>query len=538
VAESAALINSLLTKCYFDTIIAGMECLVFIGRQVVTLAPAQLIQSGGEGMVFGLDGVTAVKRYHRPGPKQAAKLQAWLDSGLVAQLPAHILGPRALVHNEQGEVIGFQMARLPAGAQPLKQLANLHFRQKQQIEPEDVVALFRQLHTTLTHLHQHGVIVGDLNDQNIFFALSPALPRLCSPAFVDVDSYQFGRFPCPVAMQPFLDPQLYRVGDFSQRPFFTEQTDWYAFFVLLVKSLLGVHPYGGAHHTFKSLQARAMAGVSVLDPAVIYPTNALPLDTLSGALRHHLRRVFEQGERPPFPLRLLDMAVTPRLSCPLSLPPPPGAPDIDGLVEYQVTWPDGRTGLIARRENQYRLVWLAAGNRREMVLFDGRPGYRFALFGRHLAVNPPSGAQLLILDVGGAQPRKVALVETALFRESAVFAATPRHLYRIAGAMMMRGRVQDGMYVEDVVATAHRSQTQFWASSHGETVAGYHRIFADYRLFVLHEGVCHDVPVPSLAPGESVVETAFSFEPDAVIFRLKVGQRDGRLRTVTCSSSL
>lgn len=512
---------------------------VFIGQQAMTLEPAQLIQSGGEGMVFAM-GDTAVKLYHRPQPHHAAKLHAWLDSGLATQLPDHVLGPRALVHNEQGDVIGFQMARLPAGAQPLKQLANPIFRQKQGIRPDMVLALFRQIHATLTHLHHRGVIIGDLNDHNTFFILSPASTPLCSPALVDVDSYQFGRFPCPVAMQSFLDPQLYGVSDFSQRPFFTEWSDWYAFFVLLIKSLLGVHPYGGTHHIYKSLQTRATAGVSVLDPAVIYPANALSPDTLSDELRDHLRRVFEQGERSVFPLRLLEPAiVAPKRIRQPATPQPPTLPDVAGFIEHQATRLDGQTLLIVRSENQYRLVRLkTAGKQREMILFDGRPGYRFALFDHYLAVNPPGGCQLLILDVGSEQPRKVTLLETALFRESAVFAATPRHLYRIAGTMIMRGCVRDGLYVEDAVATAYRHQTQFWASPHSETLAGYHRIFADYRFFVLHEGMSYDIPFPPLVVGESLVETTVLFEPGTVTFALEVRQQDGRLRTVTCNRSL
>lgn len=46
---------------------------ITINRQSITLDPAQLIQSGGEGMVFGV-GDTAVKLYHQPQPGHIAKL--------------------------------------------------------------------------------------------------------------------------------------------------------------------------------------------------------------------------------------------------------------------------------------------------------------------------------------------------------------------------------------------------------------------------------------------------------------------------------
>ena len=157
----------------------------------------------------------------------------------------------------------------------------------------------------------------------------------------------------------------------------------------------------------------------------------------------------------------------------------------------------------------YKLVRLGVGGKLdEMALFQGQPGYRFGIFDHYLAVNPPPGRQLLILDIGDHQPQQVTMIATALFRETAVFAATPNHLYRIAGTWIMRGSVQNGLYVEDAIATAHRNQTRFWASPHTETLAGYHRIFDENRFFLVHDGAGYDIPLPPLGYGESLVETA------------------------------
>ncbi|MBK6712096.1 MAG: hypothetical protein IPG51_17445 [Chloroflexi bacterium] len=70
---------------------------ITINRQSITLDPAQLIQSGGEGMVFGV-GDTAVKLYHQPQPGHIAKLRHLLDSGLSRRLPAAICAPRQPGH--------------------------------------------------------------------------------------------------------------------------------------------------------------------------------------------------------------------------------------------------------------------------------------------------------------------------------------------------------------------------------------------------------------------------------------------------------
>ena len=510
---------------------------ITINRQSITLDPAQLIQSGGEGMVFGV-GDTAVKLYHQPQPSHIAKLQHLLDSGLSRRLPAAICAPASLVTDDHGQVMGFQMPRLPAGSFPIKKLASLNFRKQQGITATAVLALFQHLHATLTNLHQLGVIVGDLNDQNIF--LTPAQPFAAH--WIDVDSYQIGRYPCPVAMEFFVDPHLYGVGDFGQRPYFSPATDWYAFFVLLVRSLLGVHPYGGVHKQHKTLAARAAAGISILHPDVVYPATAVPSTALPADLRQHLLDVFENGQRPPFPLSLLTDYTQKLATGPLTAPArrPTAVTQtaefsllltVPGFIESVRVEANGRLQAIVRDGSAVRLIRLGLGGiLNETPLFSGQPGYNYGLFQEVLAVNPPGSRQLLLLDISGSQPRKMQLLETALFRDTAVFAASDRFLFRIAGNWIMRGAVERGLYVEEAIATAHHNQTRFGAAPAGSTLAGVHRIFAENRYFLIHHDANYDVALPDLRLGESLVETAVAFGNTAVAFWRKINHR-GALRT-------
>lgn len=538
---------------------------IYINQQVITLDSSQLIQAGGEGMVFGVAD-TAVKLYHSPTPAHQQKLHTLLQ----LPLPANVFGPRALAHNAQGQAVGFQMPRLDGAALPMKQLGNPGHWQKMGLKTAEIIPLLQHAHTTLEQLHQQGIVVGDLNDCNIFYLLPPAGNALSF--WLDVDSYQFAGYPCPVAQQPFLDPALFSVTDFSQRPFFTPLTDWYAYFVLLVKSLLQVHPYGGAHHSHKSLPARAAAGVSILDNSVIYPKNGRSPQTLSDDLLHHLHRFFDKGERYPLPASLLadylhNLTPCPHCStefprnrthCPtckqaVSIQYPvfstqypvssePYTVDSvekvlwrgDGFIEHVAVLENGRIWAVIRVGNGYKLARLGVGGKAEEVaLFNGRPGYRFAVFGSYLVVNPGNGRQLLVLDASGAQPKKVTMVETATFRDSAVFAATPHHLYRIAGTWIMRGSVQNGLFVEDPIATAHRAQTQFYASPYTDMLVGYHRVFAEQRFFVLDaHGATYDIAIPAPKPGESVAETAVFFTPSSFAISRLVGQ-NGRFAAHT-----
>ena len=529
--------------CHYSLFtIRKMSQTIYIQKQRYQLDAADLIQSGGEGMVFGL-GNTAVKLYHQPTPTQADKLRYWLAQRW--PLPPDVLVPCAPVHDKNGQLIGLQMPRLPANTVPLKQLSLPNFWQQHALTTQQIVPLFQRLHQTLSRLHQLQIVVGDLNETNIFF--TPSGQSASQSFWIDVDSYQFGHFPCPVAMPAFLDPTLYHVTNFGARPYFTPLTDWYAFTVLLVKSLLQVHPYGGVHRQHKSLQARATAGISILANDITLPPRARPPETLSDDLLHHLHTTFDKGERRPFPPQLLQQYVQnlqtcsqcqlaypgSRRGCPACSHPTP-APvqpstavaktllQVDGFIEAVFVQPNGRLLIITRQGEEYRLVRAGIGGvLSEKVLFSGSVGYRFGAFTRpdgheFLVVNPPHRPQLLVLDVHGSQPQQVTLLETALFRDTAVFATTPNHLYRISGGWIMRGAVQRGSYLEDPIGTAHRAQTQLFGSPFSNSIAGYHRIFAEHRFFATAANGTEYQLATALPPGSHITEAAVAFSPNQI----------------------
>ena len=438
-----------------------MKQKIVINQQTIILDPSQLIQSGGEGMVFAV-GHTAVKLYHQPRPHQAQKLRHLLH----LPLPANVLGPCALVQDFQGKVIGFQMPKLPDSSQPLKQLANPLYCQKHSIQTQAIVHLFQQIHHTLSQLHQANIIVGDLNDQNIFFSPPSPLP---SPFWIDSDSYQFALYPCPVANLSFLDPDLYHVSDFSQQPVFTPHTDWYAYFVLLIKSLLQLHPYGGTHKQHKSLQARAQAGISILNPAVITPQRARHLETLSDDLLHHLHLVFDKSHREPFPLNLLTSYANNLTNCPqCSLAYPrqrPACPtchhqtpvtqpirhqlrkllQVDGFIEHVAIRANSRILVVARLGDVYKLFRLGIGGTvEEMMLFNGHPGYRCASFGQtHFFLLDQHGASY---DIAlPALPAGASVPETAV--------AFSRDTVAILRKVGMNGR-----YISHIHISSHKGQ--------------------------------------------------------------------------------
>ena len=260
-----------------------------------SISQADLLGVGGEADVYA-KGDLAIKIYRG---LDTASLEA--RARKLAAFPkvstSRVLAPLFPVQDVQNRTVGYAMRKLD-GAREFGSLC----RSKSHFSMSDTVSALSSLYEVVAGLHREGLVVGDLNDGNVLMKKREAL-------LIDCDSMQFGQFNCPVAHERTLAPELYGV-DLERVSAFTEGTDWYAFGVLAVSSLLGVHPYGGTHPTLRTLLRRAEASVSILSDTVTYPRAARPLDTLPDEWIAWIRRTFEQNERNAFPAKLLRTAFT------------------------------------------------------------------------------------------------------------------------------------------------------------------------------------------------------------------------------------
>jgi hypothetical protein len=192
--------------------------------------------------------------------------------------------------------------------------------------------------------------------------------------------------------------------------------------------------------------------------------------------------------------------------------------ETNGYLEQLWIKPDHNFGshnrfhVVMRENNLYTLIYSGIGGIiEEMPLFSGQPGYRFGFFDQHLVVNPPDRPHLLILDVSGVEPTRLAMLETDSFDGEASFATTPSHLYRLANGYIMQSSIVDGHLVEEVVGSAYQHQTRLWGSRQNDTLVGIQRLFGDYQLFIRRpDGHTQEFSLPLFA-GESVKELDVSF---------------------------
>jgi len=260
-----------------------------------TLTPAGLIGQGGEAEVYDL-GDGRVLKWWKPAdhpdydglPEAQAAARRRLDENpaklraLPGRLPAAVVAPCgfALAGKKSTQIVGYLMPKV-AGV-PLHSFGEPRWRREHPIDGDTVVAALLSLHDAITALHATGVVIGDCNDLNV-------LVDGRRVHLIDVDSYQFGGFTCPMFSERFVDPRLCDPQQLVPVRPHDPASDWFAFAVMALRSLLGVGPWGGVHQPADPAMRcppllRALRRLSVFASDILYPRAARPLAILPDEL--------------------------------------------------------------------------------------------------------------------------------------------------------------------------------------------------------------------------------------------------------------
>lgn len=280
--------------------------------------PTRLIGAGGEAEVFEIGGGRAVKLFKGPEhpelngdpqAQEAARLRLTEKGAKLREfptgLPAEVIVPGSHVFDSWSKKIrGYEMT-LVRGAELLLRYGERSFREGR-VGASEMVRILRRLHASVGALHRSGIVIGDFNDLNVL--VSGEIPYL-----VDADSFQFGNYRCAVFTERFIDPLLCDCsgGSLSLGGTMSERSDWYAFAVMVIRTLLHVEPYGGVYRPADPAAqlpqgARPAKRITIFHPDVRYPKPAYPLDTLGDTLLGELQAIFVDDRRGEFPLELLD----------------------------------------------------------------------------------------------------------------------------------------------------------------------------------------------------------------------------------------
>ncbi len=153
--------------------------------------------------------------------------------------------PTELVLDLRRNVVGFLMETFEG--KPIHQLYSPQDRKRAfpDLTYQFLVFVARNLAAAVDALHQHGVVIGDVNQRNILFDPQKGFVR-----FLDCDSFQVKQdnttFRCSVGVVDYTPPELQR-QNFSKVDR-TQNHDHFGVAVLIFHLLfLGRHPYSGVY---------------------------------------------------------------------------------------------------------------------------------------------------------------------------------------------------------------------------------------------------------------------------------------------------
>lgn len=224
-------------------------------RLSLRLKPSDRLGAGGQGQVF---------RTSLGGNPVAVKLLRSVDVPRLEALrllpPAcanHATLPQAVLHHwrngARAEPAGYVM-RCIAPESSLSAARLFNFDELQRLRRftwRDAVLAALLLAEAVAALHAEGVVIGDLNPENVLFSQETA-PARWRAVLLDSDSFQIRsadgqRFHCGVARPLYTAPEL--VGCDLSRTWRELSSDDFALAVLIYQLLLHDHPYDNAINT-------------------------------------------------------------------------------------------------------------------------------------------------------------------------------------------------------------------------------------------------------------------------------------------------
>lgn len=519
--------------------------LVFVKSKPVKLPPANLIGEGGEAEVYRIDANTALKIFKAPdhaafagnspeaqamrsaAAKRISEAQSKLRS-VPAHLPGSVVTPQELAFDgnaPHAQVIGYTMP-LIAGARTLRDLCQKNVRQAGRISDEEVVRAFIDLHDTVSHCHQSGLVIGDFNPFNVL------LDSKQKAYLIDMDSMQFNGYGCTAFSPRYADPLICRrTGNQTTLcacP--TPLTDWYAFALMLFECLMFVHPYGGvfrpanqAHRTVQD--ERPFKRISVFHQEVIYPLAARPLAALPSALLDYFQAVLHFDERGAFPIHFLQnlsfasgraylahratpQPVQKRAAVTADASPISARAVAGGTASAVVFQTDGTILTVCHQNGRLRYIF-HDGNKfwREdgAAVLSGKltRSMKFAISCQSTLVS--NGDQVFLL-LPGRQPRPISVER---FRDAEpVFDANASCHYWVGGGRLWRSSASGPRLIDDVVS----NQTRMWM---GESFGfGFYSAGNLRRSFLFDNQTQTKIPVNLPEPIKLPIALRCHFTPE------------------------
>ncbi|KKN50711.1 hypothetical protein LCGC14_0629720 [marine sediment metagenome] len=526
---------------------------VIVNGHQIKLLPSNVLGVGGEATVVRSDKM-AIKIFHKPSNERTEKL---IDFLKIRSMPKTVCVPKILVTNVQKQVVGYAMQLLSPQYEVVQQLSSKKYRKRHpSITSATITDLFLNAHSTTSELHPLGITIGDYNDLNTLFWKSRMM-------FIDADSFQFGAYPCMVGTDNFLDPQLYNLN-LATKPYFKPLNDWYSWFIMYIRSLLMVHPYGGVHKNYKTIPQRAEARITFLDSKVKYPKSGFHPDLLNNDLKDIFHRMFKKGERFIPPSEILkeyrDSLINCH-SCSIMYPSQHACPQCAKVNVQQIQ----RRITISKKPGKQTIhceqilatagnfVWRHIANsiiraitledqnfvfhclepnklRQSITLphIEGHPNFGF--FDKYLVINNGLTNSLDIYEILEDKLSKIdRSFSVDCYNGERIFACDSNHLLRITKGYLFRTNFGPYGTIDKNINAIARNQT--WITAYGSMAFGMQRFFNvlkffTYRFDNLPQSELWYPPVETkLKDEESILDMSVKFAAPFILLLIKTEKK-------------
>lgn len=482
---------------------------IYINDQLVLISDSDILGIGNEAVVAKWNKY-AVKIYKdsdhpdyqgNPHEQQAARERLAEHQTKLREfpnnLPGEVVSPQFPATDQTGRLIlGFGMELVP-NADILMRFADSNFRAAG-ISFDQVRLIIQSLHKGIAGSHDQGFVFGDLNDRNILVPASRNTVRIA-----DADAGQFGKYVSKLFTAKFVDPLHCdpQADELMLAIPHNKESDWYAFAVILFQLLLYTDPYGGIYRpTDKrnkvSHKIRPLRRVTVFNPEVRYPKNAIHFSHLSDDLLQIFHQIFEKDERFVFPYDMLtDIRWTTctecdsehaRHACPVCQPTAQAAVKqrsvYAGTLKAHTLHKTRGLMLNAKLhdgENLQFVFWEQGQFRREdgSVVTDGQldPSMKFRVNGDQTLI--AKGQQVLVFSPN-EKPEKIGV---DLFSNIPVFDTDGSHIYYTSQDQLVRRVPVAHTTGTERMGSVLSGQTLFWVNS--DRGLGFYRAESLTRVF-------------------------------------------------------
>lgn len=228
----------------------------------------QQLGVGGEGIVYDLVGDSAhVAKIYKPDRFKTTADRNTLERKLKAMLSMNIKAivdgtlrlawPQDILY-ENGTMVGFIMPKLTAKYK----IFDIYRSGKGSVREREYpnytwkysVQFAYNLAWVVNYLHQNGIVIGDLNQNNIAVDTKTSTVILIDCDSFDIRDPRTGEhFPCVVGLEEMLAPELQTVGKLSNGTF-TKESDNFSLAIHIFRLLMDNNdPFGGVITTNASL---------------------------------------------------------------------------------------------------------------------------------------------------------------------------------------------------------------------------------------------------------------------------------------------